>query len=259
VAVEILGAAAGASALLYLLGGVIFAARLHALDLPIDAGVALLPASALLVAGVGALALWLVEPFTKSQVLLSFVIDLAWLVITVAFLVEFVARVVVAPETWPFLRKHWWELGLVALPFLRFLRVLRAGRAGRGLASAVRSSRRAGEKLQSRLTHLVIITIVVACAGGRLLWEYGGYGRSYADALHDSAMTTLTGSSLGQPHAFAQTLEIVLAAYSVIIIATVAGSLGAFFLEPRSASPTKSGPWWEDEPSIPTEAEVGTP
>lgn len=197
--------------------------------------------------GILALILWLAEPLTKSQPTLTFFIDVAWLGILVVFLVEFLARVVVAPETWPFLRAHGWELCLVALPFLRFLRVVRVGRAGRGMASAVHSSRRAGEKLQSRLTLLLIITVVVASAAGRLLWEFGGYGHSYADALHDSAMATLTGSSLGQPHAFAQSLEVVLAAYSVVIIATVAGTLGAFLLEPRTDRPTKRGPWWEDE------------
>jgi voltage-gated potassium channel len=198
--------------------------------------------------GVGALVLWLLEPFTSHQEgLFTFLVDASWLVITMAFLIEFVARAVVAPATVPFLRKHWWELGLVALPFLRFLRAMRAGRAGRGIASAVRSSRRAGERLRSRLAYLVVVTIVVACAGGRLLWEYGGYSRSYADALHDAALATLTGSSLGTQHAFAQILEVILAAYSVVIIATVAGALGAFFLEPRTSAPSKTGPWWEAE------------
>lgn len=120
--------------------------------------------------GIGALVLWLAEPSTASLAELSLLVDAAWIVITVAFAVEFTARVIVAPETWPFLRKHWWELALVALPFLR---VLRAGRAGRGVASAVRSSRRAGAKLRSRLTYLVIITVVVALVSGRLLWEFG--------------------------------------------------------------------------------------
>jgi hypothetical protein len=86
-----------------------------------------------------ALALWLVEPFTSKQGLIQSLVDVLWIVIALAFLVEFVARAVVAPETWPFLRKHWWEVGLIALPFLRCLRVLRAGRAGRGVASAVHS------------------------------------------------------------------------------------------------------------------------
>src|SRR5205085_4079057 len=146
--------------------------------------------------GLVALGLWLVEPFTSDQDLLQALVDLLWIGIAVAFLVEFVARAIVAQETWPFLRKHWWEVGLIALPFLRFLRVLRAGRAGRGVASAVHSSRRAGAKLRSRLTLLLVITAVVSCAAGRLLWEFGGYRDTYPDALHDAAMSTVTGAAL---------------------------------------------------------------
>ncbi|HSH60343.1 MAG TPA: hypothetical protein VK988_12030 [Acidimicrobiales bacterium] len=69
-------------------------------------------------------------------------------------------------------------------------------------------------------------------------------------------MATLTGSSLGQSHAFGQLLEIVLAAYSVVIIATVAGSLGAFFLELRTAPPAKRDPWWEQEEPGATQGEA---
>lgn len=196
--------------------------------------------------GVLALGLWLAEPFLSSRAGVSGIVDGVWAVIAVAFLAEFAARAVVAPETWPFLRRHWWELGLIALPFLRFMRALRAGRAGRGIASAVRSSRRAGAKLRSRLTLLLVVTVVVACAGGRLLWEFGGYERSYADALHDSAMATVTGAGLGVPHAFAQVLEVVLAAYSAVIIATIAGALGAYFLEAKAAPSAPVEPWWEE-------------
>jgi voltage-gated potassium channel len=158
-------------------------------------------------------------------------VDVLWTVIIAAFLIEFVARTIVAPETWPFLRKHWWELSLMVLPFLRFLRVLRAGRAGSGIASVLLSRRSVGQKLRNRLTILLLITAIVACASGRLLWEFGGYGDSYIGALHDSAMATLTGSSLGSTDAFAQVLEVVLAAYSALVIATIAASLGAFFIE----------------------------
>lgn len=166
------------------------------------------------VLGVVALVLWLLEPLAHSRGWAIVAVDALWALIAVAFVVEFVARAVVAPETGPFLRHHWWELGLIALPFLRFMRVLRAGRAGRGIASAVRSGQRAGAKLRSRLTLLLVVTVVVACAGGRLLWEFGGYERSYADALHDSAMSTVTGAALGVSGAFAQVLEVVLAVYS---------------------------------------------
>lgn len=204
--------------------------------------------------GVVALVLWLLEPFTSSQALLRTVVDVVWIGIALAFLVEFVARAIVAPKTWPFLRAHWWEVGLIALPFLRFLRVLRAGRAGRGVASAVHSSRRAGAKLRSRLTLLLVVTAVVACAAGRLLWDFGGYKDSYPDALHDAAMSTVTGASLGSGYAFAQVLEIVLGVYSAVIIATIAGALGAYFIQAKAEPTPAVGPWWENGAEVLPEA-----
>jgi len=196
--------------------------------------------------GVVALVLWLLEPFASSQIVLDAIVDVVWIGIALAFLGEFIVRAVVAPETWPFLRKHWWEVGLVALPFLRFLRVLRAGRAARGFASAVHSSRRAGAKLRNRLTLLLVVTVVVACAAGRLLWEFGGYRDSYPEALHDAAMSTVTGAALGSRYAFAEVLEIVLGIYSAVIIATIAGALGAYFVQAKSEPPPVVGPWWEN-------------
>ncbi len=168
------------------------------------------------------------------------------MLIALAFLGEFIVRAIVAPETWPFLRKHWWEIGLIALPFLRFLRVLRAGRAGRGVASAVHSGRRAGAKLRSRLTLLLVVTLVVSCAAGRLLWEFGGYKDSYIEALHDAAMSTVTGVELSSDYAFAQTLEVVLGIYSAVIIATIAGALGAYFVQAKAEPAPVVGPWWEN-------------
>lgn len=196
--------------------------------------------------GVGALGLWLAEPLTSSEALLNVIVEVAWVGIALAFLGEFIIRAIVAPETWPFLRRNWWELGLVALPFLRFLRVLRAGRATRGVASAAQSSRRAGAKLKNRLTLLLAVTAVVACAGGRLLWEFGGYQHSYLQALHDAAMSTVTGATLGSRYAFAQVLEIVLGIYSAVIIATIAGALGAYFVQAKAEPPPVQGPWWEN-------------
>ena len=80
---------------------------------------------------------------------------------------------------------------------------------------------------------LLVITAVVACAAGRLLWEFGGYKHSYVQALHDAAMSTVTGATLGSRYAFAQVLEIVLGIYSAVVIATIAGALGAYFIQAR--------------------------
>ncbi|NLG23526.1 MAG: hypothetical protein GX555_19105, partial [Actinomycetales bacterium] len=44
------------------------------------------------------------------------------------FLMEFVARMVVAPNTWRFFRRNWWQLIFIAIPLLRVLRLVRAFR-----------------------------------------------------------------------------------------------------------------------------------
>jgi len=193
--------------------------------------------------GVATLVLWLTEPVIDPDET-SPVVDAAWWVIWVIFAIEFVARAVVAPRTWLFLRRHWWEVIFLLVPFLRFARVLRAARAGRGvkigrliragpgLSSALRSTRSAVGALVDRLFWLTGITVLVAAAAGKLLWDYGErkYKASYLDALHDGALATIKGESLPS-HDFADGLELALALYSVLIIAVVASTVGAFFVE----------------------------
>jgi voltage-gated potassium channel len=70
----------------------------------------------------------------------------------------------------------------------------------------------------------------------QLLYEFRDYAR-YGAALHAAALATITGEPLAQPDAFAQVLEVVLAAFSVVVFATLAGSLGAYFLETRRPAP----------------------
>lgn len=73
-----------------------------------------------------------------------------------AFVLEFVVRLVVAPSTGAFLRRNWWQVVFLAVPFLRFLRVLRVVRVGRVArlvriaSSAVRSTRSARRALSGR-------------------------------------------------------------------------------------------------------------
>lgn len=82
---------------------------------------------------------------------------------------------------------------------------------------------------------LVAVWAITVLSSSQLLFQFSDYDR-YGDALHAAALATITGETLGRPDAFAQTLEVVLAAFSVVVFATLAASLGAFFLEGRAKS-----------------------
>lgn len=160
---------------------------------------------------------------------------LLWLV----FAAEFAARMVVAPDRWRFLRRNWWQIAFLVLPFLRVLRLVRAVRllrAGRVLSSAVRSSRSAQRALGDRVAWLAALTAIVVLASSQLLLEFGSYA-GYGDALHAAALAAVIGEPLGRADAFARVLEVLLAVYSVAVFATLAGSLGAYFLESRRSGP----------------------
>lgn len=149
---------------------------------------------------------------------------------------EFALRLLVAPQKRRFWRRNWWQLAFLALPFLRFLRLVRAVRllrTGRVLSSAVRSSRSARSVLGSRVGWLASVSAITVLGASQLLYEFADYER-YGDALHAAALATITGEPLGRAGGFARVLEVVLAVFSVVVFATLAGSLGAYFLETRT-------------------------
>lgn len=159
----------------------------------------------------------------------------AW-VLWAIFVVDFVLRLVVAPSTAAFLRRNWWQIVLLVVPFLRFLALARVSRATRGLASAVRAGRSAGRRLTARIGWLLTATLIVVLATGELLVAYGEF-ETLAKALHATAMATIAGEPMGGDSGLVQALDVVLGGYSVVVVATLAGSLGAFFLEPKRTSP----------------------
>ena len=149
-----------------------------------------------------------------------------------AFVAEFVARFVVAPDTRKFLGRNWWQIIFLVLPFLRILRLarsLRFLRTGRVLSSAVRSSRSAQRILGGRIAWLAVVSGITILASSQLLYEFGGYAK-YGDALRAATLAAVTGEPFAPNDAFAQLLELVLVAYSVVVFATLAGAIGAFFL-----------------------------
>jgi voltage-gated potassium channel len=98
------------------------------------------------------------------------------------------------------------------------------------LSSAVRSSRTAGRKLSSRLGALGVVTIVVILASSQLLFELGDYG-SYGDALDDAALATISGEPFFPEHPALRVVQVVVVAYSVVVFAALAGTVGAYLLE----------------------------
>jgi voltage-gated potassium channel len=155
----------------------------------------------------------------------------AWL-LWLVFAGEYALRLYVAPRRLRFLRRTWWQLIFLAVPFLRVLRVaqaVRAARAGSVVSSAVRGSRSTGQLLSSRIGWLSSVSLIVILGSSQLLHAFSDYPR-YADALHDAAMGTITGAALGADGDFARLLEVVLAAYSVVVFAALAAALGAYFL-----------------------------
>jgi voltage-gated potassium channel len=166
----------------------------------------------------------------------------SWL-IWLFFVAEFVARLIVAPKPGAFLKRNWWQVAFLVLPFLRIFRLIRTVRflrAGRVLSSAVRSSRSAGRILGSRVGWLAVVSAITALGSSQLLYEFQVFDR-YGDALHAAALATITGEPLAQPDGFAKVLDVVLAAYSVVVFAALAATLGAYFLESqRIASPDQA-------------------
>lgn len=85
------------------------------------------------------------------------------------------------------------------------------------------------------------MTVVVILAASQLLYAVESH-TDYGSALHEAALATITGSGVTTTDSFAKVLQVVLAVYSVAVFATLAGSLGAFFLRDQPAPPTPERP-----------------
>lgn len=157
------------------------------------------------------------------------------------FVAEFVARLVMARSTATFLRRNWWQIIFLAVPFLRFLRALgRAARVARVGTSSVRTTRSAFGEFRSRVLVLLTWTATLILAGATLLYEFGDV-RPMSDALHVSALATVAGEPMPDATGWARFIVFVMVLWSAVGFATLAGSIGAFFLEKRRAPPGRDG------------------
>lgn len=194
------------------------------------------PMSAL---GIAFLLLVLAETIVEPQGVLGTVLQIASWTIVAAFVAEFALRFSVAPSRGRFLRRNWWQLIFLALPFLRIFRALRAVRVlrllrtSRILSSALRATRTAGRRLRGRVAWLAAVTGITILAASQLLFVLSDVD-SYTEALYRAAMATITGQPTTLDGA-GRLLDVVLGSYSVVVFATLAGIVGAYLVEHKGA------------------------
>lgn len=183
------------------------------------------------------------EQLTRPGSALSTVLTVLGWVLWVVFAAEFVARAVVAPQTGTFLRRNWWQILFIVLPFLRVFRLIRAARflrTGRVLSGAVRGTRSAASALRGRLGWLASLWLITVLSVSQLLYAFSDY-TTFAEALHATAMGAISGEALEPDDAFAQVVEVFLAAVSVAVFGTLAGAVGAYFLRADDDAGTAGG------------------
>ncbi|WP_370831973.1 hypothetical protein [Kocuria sediminis] len=181
------------------------------------------------------------------------------------FVAEFGLRAYIAGFQAAFWRRNWWQVLFLLLPFLRFVRALQAlrlvrlarlsrlARAGGIVSAGVRGSRSAGRLLSSRIGWLAAVTVVVVLAASQLLYAVESH-TDYTTALYEAALATVTGSGITTTDPFSKVLQVVLAVYSVAVFATLAGSLGAYFLRDH---PSPTAP--DNHPQPPAGGQASAP
>ncbi len=171
-------------------------------------------------------------------------LTLAGNVIWAVFIVEFVVKITVSGHPLRYLRRKWPSVLFLALPILRVFRVVRAVRAFRALPAArvVGSSYRAlgtaRSLLGSRLAFLSVATAVVIFAGGQLFHLAEGRegdAGSLGDGIWWAANAAISGNLVVDPTTVGgRLLGLLLQGYAVVVFASVAATLGAFFIESRA-------------------------
>ena len=174
-------------------------------------------------------------------------------VVWVLFLLDFLLKLLLAPDRRRFLRRNWLTVLSLALPALRglralrMLRALRAARVARGLrllrllTSINRGVRALGRTLRRRgFGYVLVLTVLVGLAGaaGILALEQEGTGggaapvlRDYGDALWWTAMLLVTmGSDYWPRTAEGRLLCILLAVYGFSMFGYVTATLASFFV-----------------------------
>ncbi len=181
----------------------------------------------------------------------SRIVDAATWAIWGVFLLDFAAKLVAAPSTVRFLRRNWLSVLMLLVPALRLLRfgaLLRIGRAlpaARVVSTSYRAAGVARELLRSRTSFLAAVACVACLAVAELAWlaERGrGTFASFGDALLWAAITVVAMQGDPVPETAPGRLVMLLGfGVGLVLVATLAGTVGAYLLEERRERAERDG------------------
>lgn len=187
-------------------------------------------------------------------------LDGASLTIWGAFVLEFAAKLAIAPDRGTFIRRSWFDLLVLAVPMLRILRALRAFRALRAaralrlvslfrLGSATRRGARALSQFlrASRFGYVSAVTgvVVVVSAVAMVFLERDAPGaqiHTLRDALWWSASTVTTvGGDLQPVTDGGRVLSVAMMLYAMIVFGYLVSRAVVFIQAPVPALEAKAG------------------
>jgi voltage-gated potassium channel len=172
-------------------------------------------------------------------------VSIAGWVIWGVFALEFGVKLWLAPRRRRFLKRHWLQVAGLLIPTLRILRFVRLVRLGRALPAArvlsasYRGLAPARQLLRSRLGYLAAVSIVVAVAAAELAYLFerdrsDSAFDSFGDALVWGFSTVLALQADPVPQSVgARIVMLVGFGFGLVIVASLAGTVGAFLVEGR--------------------------
>ncbi len=163
-----------------------------------------------------------------------------WLLWAV-FAFEFGTRLYLAPARLPYARQHWYDVALVALPFLRPLRVARGLRLARAAVALFRAAGEVRNVLKRRAVGYPMggaLTVCVAIALAMPLAERGAEGstiHTVGDGLWWGAVTitTVGYGDVAPVTPLGRGLALALMLVGIASFGIATASIAAYFVEER--------------------------
>jgi len=184
--------------------------------------------------------------------LILVIVDLIWglspvlktisVIIWIIFIVDFIAKFILAPEKWKYLKKNWLTAISLLVPALRVVRIVRVVRLLKGanllkiVASLNRGMKSLGATFNRRgFGYVLALTVVVIFAGAAGMYAFerdapDGF-KTYGEALWWTAMLlTSLGSEYWPQTGEGQALCLLLGIYGFCVFGYITATLASYFV-----------------------------